>query len=338
MADFSVDDFMEGLYADTACMAKEPLSAVGCWEAYRCQQKLKIRELLKLPRLEAFYRKELSWELEESLQLAEEALGQFVLEKYRVDAIRNLSLAVYVLKAVERPKRAILFLNGHDPRGAAGVWQPCKGKSLGLSLAKLGYLVIIPELFGMGEAKAKADADKDACGSCEQLGPRLLNCGLNLVGLRVWEAFIALDFARQAYGLHHFAAYGISGGGHVCNYAGVLDDRIDTIILSGYPNLYRYSTMALRHCICNYIPGQIELGESYYVTALAAPDKRLVVMNGKEDPIFPLEGSNYVFPRLRELYRALGAEERYTDILFDGGHEVNVEAVCGCLKKQGQAG
>lgn len=155
-----------------------------------------------------------------------------------------------------------------------------------MAMASLGYLVLVPELFAFGEAKRRdASEETDACTSCSMLESHLLNCGLSLAGLRVFEAMKTLDFAEAAFGVHAFGAYGISGGGHVCNYTGVLEDRVEAVMLSGYPNLYKYSILAMDHCICNYVPGQLEAGESHQVTALAAP-KKLLAMNGRKDPIF----------------------------------------------------
>ena len=141
-------------------------------------------------------------------------------------------------------------------------------------MACMGYLVFVPELFGFGDAK-RSDAPEgtDACASCSMLAPRLLNCGLSLVGMRVFEAMKTLDFAEEAFAVHTFGAYGISGGGQVCSYTGILDERIEAVMLAGYPNLYKYSILAMDHCICNYVPGQLAEGESHEVTALAAPKK-----------------------------------------------------------------
>lgn len=205
-------------------------------------------------------------------------------------------------------------------------------KALSMEMAAMGYLVLVPELFGFGEAKRKdAPEGTDACASCSMLAPRLLNSGMNLVGIRVFEAMKTLDFAEKAFAIHSFGAYGISGGGQVCNYAGVLDDRIEAVMIAGYPNLYKYSILAMDHCICNYVPGQLEAGESHEITSLAAP-KKLLTINGRKDPIFPLQGSVEAFQLLEAVYEMLGVPERYSHVLFDGGHENSVPDVCGWLR------
>ena len=141
-----------------------------------------------------------------------------------------------------------------------------------------------------------------------------------------------LDFAEEVFAVHTFGAYGISGGGQVCSYTGILDERIETVMLAGYPNLYKYSILAMDHCICNYVPGQLAEGESHEVTALAAP-KKLLTINGKKDPIFPLQGSLEAFAYLDGIYEKLGVPEQYTHVLFDGGHENSVPDVCKWLRE-----
>lgn len=341
MNEFSVTPFLEMVYEDTVAMTAEPLQMTENWQEYKKIQKARILDMLKIPGLKEKYEIEMHAVLQKSF-----TVEGVVIEQYKVDGIKNLSLAVYVFLPVEAPsseaqkerlgKKAVLFLNGHDDRGAQGTYDPSPngGQSLCLELAKRGHRVLVPELFAFGKAKRQdAQTELGACASCAETEPWLLNSGLNLLGLRVWETMRCMDFAAAVFGTQQFCAYGISGGGHICNYAGVLDDRITAMIVSGYPNLYRHSTLATVHCICNYVPGQMELGESYYCTALAAPDKKLLVMNGKDDPVFPRQGSEIVFPYLRQVYDALKAGENYTSILFDGGHEIAVEDVCDWVQE-----
>lgn len=335
MNDYEVSSFMEMVYEDVVKRAGEPLEQVENWKTYRQAKREQIREVLKLSLLRQRYDTPLVWEKAE-----QKTEGGVCIEKYRVEVLQKLSLAVHVLYEGTQDdisrRRAVMFLNGHDPRGAEGAYRALSGDrpALGMELVRMGYVVLVPELFALGEAKRREAAlDLGACKSCGETEPWLLNCGLNLVGLRVWEAMKTLDFAQEALKLDHFGVYGISGGGHICNYAGVLDDRIEAMMVSGYPNLYRYSTMAMVHCICNYVPGQIELGESHHITALAAPEKKLLVMNGKQDPIFPIEGSRVAFAYLKEIYRRLGVSDNCTAVLFEGGHETAAADVCRWLEE-----
>lgn len=336
MADFLVSDFLDLLYEDLRKDFMSPLQ-VGKerWESYKAGRLSEIRQLLRIDLLENKYEEALDYTLLESHK--EDGI---TIEKYQVERIKKLSLCVYVLRPDTGNGKALLYLNGHDPRGAKGVFgaegrvkaDGNSEKALSMEMAAMGYLGLVPELFGFGEAKRKdAPEGTDACASCSMLAPRLLNSGMNLVGIRVFEAMKTLDFAEKAFAIHSFGAYGISGGGQVCNYAGVLDDRIEAVMIAGYPNLYKYSILAMDHCICNYVPGQLEAGESHEITSLAAP-KKLLTINGRKDPIFPLQGSVEAFQLLEAVYEMLGVPERYSHVLFDGGHENSVTDVCGWLR------
>ena len=343
MTEFAVSEFLDMLYEDGREQFVSPLQTEKeQWEKYKAERLTEIRSFLRIDILESRYEETLYFKLQESGKE-----GPVTLEKYRVERIKKLPLCVYVLRPERWNGKALLYLNGHDPRGAKGAFAEdndnmekvgqngeCRsGEPLAVEMAYMGYLVFIPELFGFGDAKRSDAPDgTDACTSCSMLEPRLLNCGFSLVGMRVFEAMKTLDFAEEAFGVHTFGAYGISGGGQVCNYTGVFDERIEAVMLAGYPNLYKYSILAMDHCVCNYVPGQLEMGESHEVTALAAP-KKLLTINGKRDPIFPLQGSLEAFAFLDGIYEKLGIPERYTHVLFDGGHENSVPDVCRWLRE-----
>lgn len=329
MSDVKVTAYMEQLYEDAMTAVKEPLSEIDDWNNYKKDQIEKIRDILRLGVLEERYAVKPSWELAEDNVKA----GMRV-RKYIVKIAGKLNMAVFVLSEPSAiPTKAIMTLNGHGTLGAKEIYASGE-KSFGSELVKMGYLVVAPELFGYGEAKADGYSDDcDACESCGYLEPRLIHMGYNLLGLRVWEAMKALDFARKEFGIDTFAVFGASGGGQVCNYVGVLDERIDRMIVAAYPNLYKYSILAIRHCICNYVPDQMKAGESFYVTSLAAPEKKLLVINGDKDPIFPKQGSDIAFEYLEKVYKKLGAQENYTSEFFDGGHGICIPKMCEWLKK-----
>lgn len=213
MTEFCVSDFLDMVYEDITGKFVSPLEFAGDqWEAYKAGRKKEIKCLLRLDYLEENYQEELHYSLLESKKPGGEST--VVIEKYRVDRIRRLPLCVYVLRPGEWNGKAILYLNGHDPRGARGAFaEDDTGKeTLGMAMASLGYLVLVPELFAFGEAKRRdASEETDACTSCSMLESHLLNCGLSLAGLRVFEAMKTLDFAEAAFGVHAFGAYGISG-------------------------------------------------------------------------------------------------------------------------------
>ena len=171
MTEFCVSDFLDMVYEDITGKFVSPLEFAGDqWEAYKAGRKKEIKCLLRLDYLEENYQEELHYSLLESKKPGGEST--VVIEKYRVDRIRRLPLCVYMLRPGEWNGKAILYLNGHDPRGARGAFaEDDTGKeTLGMAMASLGYLVLVPELFAFGEAKRRdASEETDACTSCSML-------------------------------------------------------------------------------------------------------------------------------------------------------------------------
>lgn len=330
MSEFEVSAFIQQLYDDCIAKAPAPLENINQWDTYKKAQLQHIREYLCLTQLTEQYETtpvytKYGSRMEDDVEIA----------IFKVDAIRALPFAVHVLKHTQKTRdRAVIILQGHDPQGARGAYEPIGEKTLGMELAKCGFTVFVPELIGLGEAKMHhEDGDIGPCESCGEIEPRLLNCGFNLLGIRVFEAMKTVDFALCQSDIRHITAFGMSGGGHVCNYLGALDDQIDQVIISGYVNLYKTSTHDRTHCICNYVPGQLLAGESYAVTSLMAPDKKLFLMSGLQDMTFPVEGSRVAFSYVEQVYQALQAKDRFTSLLFEGGHEIKVDPVCHYMER-----
>lgn len=118
MADFLVSDFLDLLYEDLRKDFMSPLQ-VGKerWESYKAGRLSEIRQLLRIDLLENKYEEALDYTLLESHK--EDGI---TIEKYKVERIKKLSLCVYVLRPDTGNGKALLYLNGHDPRGAKGVF------------------------------------------------------------------------------------------------------------------------------------------------------------------------------------------------------------------------
>ena len=84
---------------------------------------------------------------------------------------------------------------------------------------------------------------------------------------------------------------GNSGGGTTTIYATALDTRIKAAMPSCALCGYYASIGAMQHCPCNYIPGIMKHFDMGDLAVMIAP-KKLVVVCGKDDNIFPLDGVN----------------------------------------------
>ena len=112
---------------------------------------------------------------------------------------------------------------------------------------------------------------------------------------------------------------GNSGGGTATYYTACLEHRFDGFMPSCAISTYRDSIIDLHHCTCNYIPRISEYFDMGDLAVLIAP-KKLVVVCGREDNIFPLEGVREEFAIMQKLYAAFGAEDSCALVIGDEGH------------------
>ena len=112
---------------------------------------------------------------------------------------------------------------------------------------------------------------------------------------------------------------GNSGGGTTTMFGAALLDRISYAIPSCYFNTFQASIMSINHCACNYVPGMLRYAEMSDVMGLFAP-RKLVIVAGRDDDIFPLEATKASFAQLQQIYADAGAGESCSLVVGEGGH------------------
>ncbi|MDR3167630.1 MAG: alpha/beta hydrolase family protein [Treponema sp.] len=259
------------------------------------------------------------------LERTEQREGYSVL-RYRAEVLPGLAGPFYLLKP-DGPARepAVLYCCGHGKGAADTVALPedeeAYHKRLPLQMVKAGHLVCIPEYIGFGELKSrnyKRHGENEE--GCYANVTFLENCGLPLIGVRIFQTLMGIAFAKTL--TSRVVLYGISGGGMTAAFTAALTRELAGACLASYPNTFRNSVMAMRHCICNFVPGILSVGEMPEIIALAAPAPLLIV-TGIKDPIFPIESARTAFADIAALYQGLGAADRVEFFEFDGGHEVH---------------
>jgi len=89
-------------------------------------------------------------------------------------------------------------------------------------------------------------------------------------------------------------------------------------VVSGYFNTFRASIMAVRHCLCNFVPGLVKAAEMVDIAGLVAP-RPLLIETGTRDPIFPTTATQKAYAELQKVYAVWGANNLELDI-FEGEH------------------
>jgi dienelactone hydrolase len=209
-----------------------------------------------------------------------------------------------------------------DPLGAA-LNQQLNYEYAG-QLAKRGYLVFVPELRGFGqrlEDPAYREGEPQWISSCYAISVNALLLGKTLLGLRIYDVIRLIDYiqTRPEPLTDTLGCVGLSGGGMVTLFTTALDQRITCAVVSGYFNTFRDSIMAVRHCLCNFVPGIVRVAEMVDIAGAVAP-RPLLIESGTQDSIFPVEATCRAFTELKEIYSLFNATDWLDIDIFEGEH------------------
>lgn len=171
-----------------------------------------------------------------------------------------------------------------------------------------GFIGLAIENRGMGERKSTS-VNRENMFNCRFASVTALALGRTLIAERVWDVMRAIDMLANfpQCDLDKILITGNSGGGTLSFYAACLDERIKLSVPSCSFSPYKTSILDIIHCNCNYIPSSYRYFEMQDLAGLIAP-RRLVVVTGSKDDIFPVEGVKEGFKTVKEIYKAHGVE------------------------------
>jgi dienelactone hydrolase len=196
---------------------------------------------------------------------------------------------------------------------------------------KMGYSVLALEHRGFGERGGDEKGSK-----CSELAFRSMMLGRTLLGERVWDVKAALDAVVGSFGdlidTDNIAVLGYSGGGTIGTYLSALDERIKTTVIVSSISTFKASIGAMPHCACNYVPSIAKYFDMGEICQLIAP-RRLIVISGEDDPIFPISGAKECVDIARVAYSAFDKEDMLTHISAKGAHKFYPEEAFSAIKK-----
>lgn len=182
-------------------------------------------------------------------------------------------------------------------------------RDFAVQIIKQGYCALAIEQRAFGE-----------CGGTEE-GPACplptldaLLIGRTMAGERVFDISRAIDLVTSHFDFIDEELIGLmgnSGGGTATIYASAVDQRIKVAMPSCALCTYKDSIGAMKHCTCNYVPNialDFDMGD---LCGLIAP-RKLVVVSGLEDPIFPHDGVAESVDVAKKYYTAAGVPD-YVD-------------------------
>ena len=159
--------------------------------------------------------------------------------------------------------------------------------------------------------------------ACERPAMTALLMGRTLIGERVWDVMRVLDAVEAHFSdlvtLRGSVLMGNSGGGTATYYTACLEHRFEGFMPSCALCTYGDSIVDIHHCTCNYVPRIARCFDMGDLAAMIAP-KKLTVVCGEEDDIFPLFGVREVYAEIERLYAAAGAPGHCALVVGHGGH------------------
>lgn len=196
------------------------------------------------------------------------------------------------------------------------------GRDFAVRAVKEGYCAVVIDQRYMGTA-GQNEKGTPACISSFEANPSLL-LGRCAVGERVWDiqrlVDIIVKYFSEYVDTNNIICMGNSGGGTTTFYASCLDERISMAVPSCAICTYEESIMAMYHCICNYVPGIRKYFEMGDIGTLMS-DRKLLVVCGKDDPIFPLSGVEKSFKTIKKAFEMVNKADNCKMLIGNGGHQ-----------------
>ena len=194
-------------------------------------------------------------------------------------------------------------------------------RDFALSCMKNGVAALCVEQRSFGYRRESLQ-EKTAENSCHDAAMHALALGRTLIAERVFDVSRGIDYLRErgdAF-MDRIGLMGNSGGGTTTMFSAALLPDISFAMPSCYFNTFAASLMSIYHCGCNYVPRILQYAEMSDVLGLFAP-RKLVVVAGRDDKIFPIDATISSFNELEAIYRAAGAEENCRLVIGEGGHQ-----------------
>lgn len=248
-----------------------------------------------------------------------------------------------VPKGVKVPMPVILTLQGHSTGMHISLGKPIfdgdansingGDRDFVVRAVKEGYAAIAIEQRNFGECGGKVTGGPD----CYVSSMCALLTGRTTIGERVADVSCVIDAVTEHFDFidsNKIVLMGNSGGGTATFYAAAIDRRISLAMPSCAVCTYKHSIGAMHHCACNFVPNIANYFDMGDIAGLIAP-RKLVIVNGKEDNIFPDDGVKETYTIVERLYEKAGAPDGCALVTGPLGHRFYADLAWPVAKKLG---
>lgn len=192
-----------------------------------------------------------------------------------------------------------------------------------LQAVENGFAALCIEQRGMGMLRSHRYPGPGGVHQCSFTAMRAINLGRTIIGERVWDVSRGIDameaLALPEIDLQNIMILGNSGGGTASFYAACLEKRIGHAVPGCSFCSYKGSIMDILHCVCNNIPRVSRYFEMEDLACLIAP-RRLTVLAGQKDDIFPLAEVERSYLTVEKIYAHAGAADQCRMVIMPQGH------------------
>ena len=194
-------------------------------------------------------------------------------------------------------------------------------RDFAIQAVKNGFVALAIEQRAFGEREEKLLKQRISYNRCWDATMHALMLGHTLISERIADVMRGIDLLYQLPFIdkNKIGCMGNSGGGTITYYASCIDKRIKISVPSCSFCTYEDSIMRIGHCMDNYIPSALKYFGMEDLAGLIVPGY-LIIVAGKEDPIFPISGVKKAFKKAKEIYKKGGYPENIRLIIGDEGH------------------
>lgn len=243
-------------------------------------------------------------------------------------------------KSGRKPYPVVICIQGHSTGMHISLGRPKYegdtelingGRDFAIQAVNEGYAALVIEQRCFGERK---DSNKPPAHMCHQGTVGALLLGRTMVGERTWDVSRAIDVLNGFDDLDtsRICCMGNSGGGTTTYYASCLDERIGVSMPSCSVCTYFDSIGTIYHCMDQYIPGILKYFEMADLACMIAP-RPLIMVAGRQDPIFPIHGVEKAFDTIKQIYAAAGVPDKCRLLVGDLGHQFYPELAWPVMKQ-----
>jgi Dienelactone hydrolase and related enzymes len=254
--------------------------------------------------------------------------GGVSIEKLILDLNGLEPVPAYFLKPAGAEGRLPLVVYNHSHGGFYDVGKEevlrsasyLQKPSYGEALTAEGWAVLCIDHWAFGERSTRTE---------RQIFKEMLWRGRVMWGMMVFDSLRAVDYAasRPDVDPERIATLGMSMGSTMAWWLAALEPRIRAVVdicsLAEYDALLETGGYD-GHNLYYFVPGLLREFRAADINALIAPRPHLSLA-GERDKLTPVQGLDSIDRDLREVYRALGAEDRWRQLRYPAGHEETAE-------------